>query len=207
MRRESATVVCLTGEITGSLLAALGRSGNVSVARPPAVEDEHDDAGRGRPESGWEPGARAMREAARRRSTFVIVPDDPLAGVAAAWSTMWEPAAGPGAPQAFEAGAAGALSAWHDKQFELPDYYLVAAPTPYSATGPDFYLGPLRAVRPRRVAVAGISAGANAAAQAALLLDTLRSAEHGPWWPPLDELLDAVRRFYAGALAETGAPA
>jgi hypothetical protein len=206
MRRESATVVGLTGEISGSLLAALGRSGNVSIARPPAAPDEREEADGGRPQSGWEPGARAMREAARRRSMFVIVPDDPLAGVAAAWSTMWEPAAGPGAPQAFEARAAEALSAWRDKQFELPDYYLVAAPAQPSVAGPDFYLGPLHAVRPRRVAVAGIG-GVDAGAQAALLLDMLRSLEHGPWWPPLDELLDAVRHFYAGALAETAAPA
>ena len=206
MRRESATVVGLTGEVTSSLLSALSRSGNVSIARPQAPLDEQEEAGDGRPQSGWEPGARAMREAARRRSTFVIVPDDPLAGVAAAWSAMWEPAAGPGAPQAFETRAAGALGAWRDKQFELPDYYLVAAPAQRTATGPDFYLGPLHAVRPRRVAVAGV-AGADAAAQAALLLDTLRSLEHGPWWPPLDELLDAVRRFYAGALADTSAPA
>jgi hypothetical protein len=88
----------------------------------------------------------------------------------------------------------------------LPDYYLVAAPAQPSAAGPDFYLGPLHAVRPRRVSVAGV-AGADAAAQAALLLDTLRSLEHGPWWPPLDELLDAVRHFYAGTLAEMGSQA
>jgi hypothetical protein len=206
MRRESATVVGLAGGITGSVLAALGRSGNVSVARPPAAPDEQDKARGNRLESGWEPGARAMREAARRRSMFVLVPDDPLAGVAAAWSTMWEPAAGPGAPRAFEARAAEVLGAWRDKQFELPDYYLVAAPAQPCATGPDFYLGPLRAVRPRRVAVAGI-AGADPAAQVPLLLDTLRALEHGPWWPPLDQLLDAVRHFYAGALAETSAPA
>jgi hypothetical protein len=206
MRRESATVVSLTGDITGSLLGALGRSGNVSIARPPASQGEHEEADGGRPQSGWEPGARAMREAARRRSMFVMVPDDPLAGVAAAWSAMWEPAAGPAAPQAFEANAAEALGAWRDKQFELPDYYLVAATAQPAATGPDFYLGPLHAVRPRRVAVAAV-AGADASAQAALLLDTLRALEHGPWWPPLDELLDAVRHFYAGALAETSAPA
>lgn len=203
MRRESATVVSLTGEITASLLAALGRSGNVSIARPPAASDKQEDPGGG-PLSGWEPGARAMREAARRRSMFVIVPDDPLAGVATAWSTMWEPAAGPGAPQAFEAQAAQTLAAWRDKQFELPDYYLVTAPPERDATRPDFYLGPMHAVRPRRVAVAGVAA-ADAAAQAALLLDTLRSLEHGPWWPPLDELLDAVRHFFAGALAESAA--
>jgi hypothetical protein len=206
MRRESATVVGLTGEITGSLLVALDRSGNVSVARAPAAADEPEAADGGVPERAWEPGARAMREAARRRSMFVIVPDDPLAGVAAAWTAMWEPAAGPGAPAAFEASAAEALAAWRGKQFELPDYYLVAAAAQPSVNGPDFYLGPLRGVRPRRVAVAGVAGGTDAPAQAALLLDTLRSLEHGPWWPPLDELLDATRHFYAGALAETAAP-
>jgi len=81
---------------------------------------------------------------------------------------------------------------------------VVAAPVQRTVAGPDFYLGPLRAVRSRRVAVAGV-AGLDADAQAELLLDTLRSLEHGAWWPPLDELLDAVRHFYAGALAETGA--
>jgi len=75
----------------------------------------------------------------------------------------------------------------------------MAAPRP-GGTGPDLYLGPLRAARPRRVAVAGIS---DSPGQSASLLDTLRSLEHGPWWPPLDELIDAARRFYAGGLAET----
>jgi hypothetical protein len=37
------------------------------------------------------------------------------------------------------------------------------------------------------------------------VLDTLRSLEHGPWWPPLGELIDAARRFYAGGLAGTQA--
>jgi hypothetical protein len=79
----------------------------------------------------------------------------------------------------------------------LPDYYLVVAPAIQDAAEPDLYLGPLRAVRPRRVAVAGI---ADSRAQSTLLLDALRSLEHGPWWPPLDELLDSARHFYAGAL-------
>ena len=51
--------------------------------------------------------------------------------------------------------------------------------------------------------MAGLAA---AAAQAASLLDQLRALELGPWWPPLDELLDAARRFYAGGLAETQQP-
>ncbi len=201
MRRESSTVVALVGDVTGGLLAGLGGSANVSVARAPAAgtgqpADEEPAAAR----PGWAPGALAMREAARRNSTYVIVPDDPLAEVAAAWRTMWDVTAGPGGAAGFEASAAAALAAWLDKRFELPDYYLVIAAAQPGESGPDLYLGPLRATRPRRVAVAGIADGPGSPAR---ILDTLRSLEHGPWWPPLDELIDAARRFYAGGLAET----
>lgn len=201
MRRESSTVVVLVGEVGSALLADIARSPNVSVARAPAAESEEPAADAdvaGRP--GWEPGALAMREAARRRSTYVIVPEDPLADVAARWRAMWDVSAGSLGAAGFEASAADALAAWRAKRFELPDYYLVMAPAQDSATGPDLYLGPLRAVRPRRVAVAGI---AGSPAQAARLLEALRSLEHGPWWPPLDELLDAARHFYAGGLDVT----
>ncbi len=199
MRRESSTVVALVGQVDDELLAGLGRSGNVSVARAPG-------AGAGQPgkeppeRPGWEAGALAMREAARRSSTYVIVAEDPLADVAAAWQAMWDVASGPGCAAGFEARAAEALTAWRDKRFELPDYYLVTAAAPPGGTGPDLYLGPLRAARPRRVAVAGI---AGSPGWGTRVLDTLRSLEHGPWWPPLDELIDAARRFYAGGLAET----
>ena len=37
MRRESSTVVVLVGEVGEGLLAGLGRSGNVSLARAPAA--------------------------------------------------------------------------------------------------------------------------------------------------------------------------
>jgi hypothetical protein len=214
MRRESSTVVAVVGEFGDGLLAGLTQSPNVSVARPPNDADGQppgDEAAAGhRP--GWEAGALALREAARRRSTYVIVPDDPLAEVAAAWRAMWElpggsgrsgGPGGPGAAAKFEERATEAVAAWRDKRFELPDYYLVVAPPLQAAAAPDMYLGPLRAVRPRRVAMAGI---ADSAGQAVQLLDTLRSLEHGPWWPPLDELLDAARHFYAGGLAETQRP-
>ena len=204
MRRESSTVVVLVGDVSEGLLASLSRSPNVSIARAPA-----GGAGQTGPEEsptarpGWEMGALALREAARRSSTYVIVPDDPLADVAAAWRAMWDVAGGPGGGRGaagFEQYAADALTAWRNKRFELPDYYLVMATAQPGGTGPDLYLGPLRAARPRRVAVAGI---ADDPGQADRLLDTLRSLEHGPWWPPLDELIDAARRFYAGGLAET----
>lgn len=125
--------------------------------------------------------------------------------------------------------ASEALAAWRAKTFELPDYYLVAARVTPQAPGPDLYLGPLRAVRARRVALAvtdpigasGIGSGGLIASTSAAIsseaasglgssddqvsrvIRSLRSLEAGPWWPPLDELLDAARRFYPGALAET----
>ncbi len=201
MRRESSTVVALVGEVSDGLLAGLGRSGNVSVARAPAAgtgQAGPEESAAARP--GWEAGALAMREAARRSSTYVIVADDPLADLATAWQAMWTVPGGPEGAVRFEQRAAETLAAWRDKRFELPDYYLVIAAAQPDGTSPDLYLGPLRAVRPRRVAVAGI---ADSPGQASRLLDTLRSLEHGPWWPPLDELIEVARRFYAGGLTET----
>ena len=202
MRRESSTVVVVVGQFGDGLLTGLTQSPNVSVARASdnTAGQTSADGAAAEQRPGWEAGALALREAARRRSTYVIVPDDPLADVAAAWRAMWEPSGGPAAAVSFEERAAETLVAWRDKRFELPDYYLVVAPPLQAAASPDMYLGPLRAVRPRRVAVAGV---AESAGQAGQLLDTLRSLEHGPWWPPLDELLDAARHFYAGGLAET----
>ena len=191
-------MVVLVGEVSEGLLAEVGRSGNVSVARAPDAGPQ--DAAQPRP--AWQQGTLAMREAAGRQSAYVIVPDDPLAGVAAAWRAMWDVASGPGGVAAFEEHAAQALAAWRDKRFELPDYYLVVAGAHADGMGQDLYLGPLRARRPRRVVVAGAD---DDPGRAGRVLDALRSLEHGPWWPPLDELIDAARRFYAGGLTETQA--
>jgi hypothetical protein len=191
-------MVVLVGEVGEGLLAELGRSGNVSVVRAPDAAQQ-DGA---QPPPAWQAGAMAMREAARRQSAYVIVPDDPLAGVAASWRAMWDVARGPGGVAAFEEHAAQTLAAWRDKRFELPDYYLVVAAARADGMGQDMYLGPLRAGRPRRVVVASAGDGPG---QAGRVLDALRSLEHGPWWPPLDELIDVARRFHAGGLAETQA--
>jgi hypothetical protein len=201
MRRESSTVVVLAGEVAEGLLAELARSVNVSVARAPAAgagQPGAEEPAAARP--GWEAGALALREAARRQSAYVIVPEDPLVDVAAAWRAMWDVPGGPGGAARFEQSAAQALAAWRDKRFDLPDYYLIVAAAAPDDAGPDLYLGPLRAARPRRVVVAGI---AGRPGHTARVLDALRSLEHGPWWPPLDELIDAARQFYAGGLAET----
>ncbi|MDR2986114.1 MAG: hypothetical protein LBV34_14860, partial [Nocardiopsaceae bacterium] len=149
MRRESSTIVVLIGEASEGLLAGLASSPNVAVARAPAQENARPS--QPKPERpGWEPGALAMRDAARLRSTYVVVAGDPLADVAAGWQAMWEVPGGPDAAVDFEQRAADALSAWRRKQFELPDYYLVMAPAQPENNTPDLYLGPLRAARPRR---------------------------------------------------------
>ena len=200
MRRESSTVVVIVGAVGEELLSKLGRSPNVSIARAPGTGAGHagaEEPAGARP--GWEAGALALREAARRVSAYVVVPDDPLADVSAAWRAMWDVADARGAA-GFEERAGEALVAWRDKRFELPDYYLVVAEARPGGTGPDLYLGPLRAARPRRVAVAATD---ESPGQAARVLDALRSLEHGPWWPALDELIGVARRFYAGGLAET----
>jgi hypothetical protein len=135
MRRESSTVVALVGDVAGDLLAGLGRSPNVAVARAPATASAAGGSGAPPARPGWELGALAMREAARRRSMYVIAADDPLAEVAASWQQMWDLSAGSPGSAGFEASAADALAAWRDKRFELPDYYLVIAPAQAAATG------------------------------------------------------------------------
>jgi hypothetical protein len=207
MRRESSTVVAMVGEVREALLAEVSRSPNVSVV-PSAKDDD-----------GVEAAAAALREASGRASPFVLVPADPLAAVASGWRAMWDLSHGPQAAAEFELRAGEALAAWRAGRFELPDYYLVLAPVAPAVgaaaaggaggagagasgagTGaPDLHLGPLRAARPRRVAVVG---PADVREQAARVRATLRSLPYGPWWPPLDELIDTTRRFFAGGLAE-----
>jgi len=202
VRRNPATVVVLAGQASEGLLAAVGRSMNVSLVRPEEPGD------------GLEAAAGALRRAAGISSPYVLVAADPLAAVAAEWQAMWEISREPRGSEAFELRAAEALAAWRADRFELPDYYLVLAPAGLrqqekehaGSAGteeqrPDFYLGPLRSVRPHRVEVV---AAAEPAEQAAGLLSALGALRHGRWWPPLEEVIDAARRFYPGALAESG---
>jgi hypothetical protein len=197
MRRDASTVVVLAGDTGEDLLGALGRAPNVSLVRSPGQNGNPLQA-----------AASALREASRRASSYALVPQDPLAAVAGAWRAMWDVAQGPGGAEAFEVQAAEVMAAWHGGQFELPDYYLVLAPaTDDSAAG--FHLGPLRAVRPHRVTVVTSAANRSGAGlrpdgreRYAAVLHALSSLRHGPWWPPLDELIGAARQFYPGGLAE-----
>lgn len=213
MRHNPSTVVVLAGQPSEQVLAALDQSLNVVLVRPRAASSgtAAKDA------NGIEAAAGALRRAAGISAAYVLVAADPLSAVATAWQAMWAVTAEPRGSDEFELRATEALAAWRSRQFELPDYYLVLAdesvaraahgPGTPSDSGPgeplaDFYLGPLRAVRPNRVAVA---AGASAAAQADALLAELGSLRHGPWWPSLDDVLRTARGFYPGTLAESAA--
>ena len=210
VRRNPSTVVVLAGQPGEQVLAAVSRSLNVVLVRPEPLSSGGDAGG---PGTAVEAAAGALRRAAGIAAPYVLVAADPLSAVAAAWHAMWEITSGPRGSDEFELRAAEALAAWRAKRFELPDYYLVLAEQPAPGGGApggsaesepraDFYLGPLRSVRPNRVSVA---AGTSPAAQADALLSELGSLRHGPWWPSLDEIFAAARGFYPGSLAESHA--
>jgi hypothetical protein len=203
MRRSSSTVVVLAGRVPAEVLGAVRRSMNVTLIRP---AEPAGPAGSDRDEI--EAAAGALSRAARSTAPYALVSADPLAPVAASWQAMWDVTRQPGSAP-FEQDAARVLVAWRAGRFELPDYYLVlaAAPEPLASAGdadqgPDFYLGPLRSARPHRVAVV---AATEPAQQAAGVLQALGSLRHGPWWPGLDEVIEAARGFYPGRLAEADA--
>jgi hypothetical protein len=194
MRRNASTVVVLPGPAPAEVLSAVGRSMNVALIQP---HDPVDDDG-----DGLAAAAGALQQAGRSTSAYALVPADPLAAVAASWRAMWD-VSRPEGPAGFDAEALKALTAWRSGRFELPDYYLILAAGPEAADqGPDFYLGPLRTARPQRVALV---AATEPAQQAVGVLQALGSLPYGPWWPDLDEVIEAARTFYPGRLAEGAA--
>jgi hypothetical protein len=191
MRRNASTVVVLAGAVPGEVLAAVGRSMNVTLYRPERPAGQEGD--------GLAGAAEALQRAGRASSPYALVPADPLAAVAASWREMWDVSRQEG-PAAFEQEAVKALAAWRAGRFELPDYYLVLE----GREGPDFYLGPLRSARAHRVVLVPEQEPAQ---QAAGVLHALGSLRHGPWWPGLDEVIEVARRFYPDSLAEGNATA
>ena len=199
MRRNSCTVIVLAGPVPAEVLGTLSRSMNVTLVRP---ADQDGSA----VTDGLAAAADALRRAASATSAYALVTADPLAAVAEGWQGMWD-LAHPQGPARFEQEASAALAAWRAGRFELPDYYLVTAAEdggrPPDQLEQTLYLGPLRAARPHRVAFVPATEPAE---QAAGVLQALGSLRHGPWWPPLDDLIAAARTFYPGSLAEAAPP-
>jgi hypothetical protein len=223
MRRNSSTVVVVAGSVPTQVLAAVGRSMNVTLIRLENPGGRDSPADSMAAVAGDMAAADALRRAGRAQAPYALVPADPLAAVAASWQAMWDVSRQPG-PAEFEKEAATALAAWRAGRFELPDYYLVLAADTHPGSGPgagpgsgpgsgpreagdhgpDFYLGPLRSVRPHRVAVV---AAAEPTQQAVGVLHALGSLRHGPWWPGLDDVIETARTFYPNTIAtETPSP-
>ncbi len=205
MRRNASTVVVLPGPAPAEVLAAVGRSMNVALIRPPEPADDDRD--------GLEAAAGALQQAGRSTSAYALVPADPLAALAASWRVMWD-VSRPEGPAGFEAEALKVLTAWRSGRFELPDYYLVLGP-PAGPAGSRRSAPPV----PRPPAIRGrtstsarcgppgrsgwpLVAATEPAQQAAGVLQALGSLPYGPWWPGLDEVIEAARTFYPGQLAE-----
>jgi hypothetical protein len=180
-------VVILAGEVTPATLRAIDRSANVALIR--AGTDDLAGA------------TDALARAARITAPYVLVAADPLAAPAAQWRAMWDIKAEQHDFAPFEVAASEAVAAWRAGTFELPDYYLVLTGT--QPADPDFHLGPLRAERPNRVAVAVMQETATPVSQAAEVLHVMSSLRHGPWWPPLDQIIATARDFYPGSLTAT----
>ena len=119
MRRNSSTVVVLVGEVADALLAAVGRSLNISVIRPAEAAGDR-----------LELAAEALSRASRTGSPYLLVPADPLASVAEQWRAMWDVSRQTPGSGEFEVQAGLALAAWRAGRFELPDYYLDVAAAP-----------------------------------------------------------------------------
>jgi hypothetical protein len=194
MRRGSSTVVALVGDIDGDLLARLGRPPNVSVLEPS--------------EPGPDAALETFSRAGRLLTPYAAVAADPLAGLASEWQKMWSV----GSPEhLFEERAGEAIAAWQRGRLELPDYYIVVLDPPASSIDPDqpephpydFHLGVLRSERPARVAEV---VGAEPAETAARALHALSTLRHGPWWPPMDRLVESIRSFFPGRFAAGPAP-
>lgn len=190
MRRGASTVVALVGEVREDLLQELARSPNVSVVRPSGA--------------GLEAALEASAAAEGRASPYVLLAADPLEAVAREWRAMWERGSD---PSPFELRAGEAVAAWRAGRLQLPDYYVVVAPDP----GPnppavphphDLHLGLLRDQRPSRVVL--VVAGEERE-ETARVLGALRRLGQGPWWPPLDELVEAAPRYLPAAVATPAA--
>jgi hypothetical protein len=185
MRRGSSTVVVLVGVPGPGLLEALGGSANVAIS-----------GGIG---GGLERAISALEKASGTSSPYVVVGADPLGEVALEWRDLWN--AGDRRHE-FERVVGEALSAWRSGRFELPDYYVVVL----SPNGrgdalvhhQDFHLGLLRSHRPARVLP--VLSPEEQSEEAALVLSVLSNLPQGPWWPPLDRLVNAAESFFPGDL-------
>ena len=178
------------GPAPGEVLAALGRSMNVALIRPAD--------GRGR---------RGSAAAARRRCSGPAGPRHPTPWCPPTRSRPW-PRAGARCGMCRSRRVRPRSSRRRSRPWPRGGRGGSSCPTTTwcsparTPEGPDFYLGPLRSARSRRVVLVPEQEPAQ---QAAGVLHALGSLRHGPWWPGLDEVIEVARRFYPDSLAEGSA--
>jgi hypothetical protein len=224
VRHGASTVIVLTssgsGPLPGQVLAAVERSMNVALIRPDemtGVTDALRRAGRAAARYALVPADplaelaaswQAMWDVARQQGSAAFELE--AARVLAAWRAgQFELpdyylvlAADPLLPASPALAADQTLAANRTlADRTLADRTMPNDRSPAADTtiehGADFYLGPLRSVRPHRVAAV---APGEPAEQASGVLRALGSLQHGPWWPGLDDIIATARNFYPGAL-------
>jgi hypothetical protein len=114
-------------------------------------------------------------------TTYLVVDDDPLGDVADAWTRLFDEA---GPIGELEVAVADTIARWRAGSIELPDYYLVTGVDDLAPTRRHWYFGVLHDAAAHRVVP--VDPGADA------VVGALDSLAPGPWWPPLDRLLDGI---------------
>lgn len=116
--------------------------------------------------------AEVMEIAGRSAATYVVHDADPLADVAAAWTTYFD---GTGVVGALEVAIEAALAELRADRLVLPDYYLVLDPDGMTETWRHWWLGVLAGAAPVRVVPVRPSAAA--------ISEELGRLVAGRWWP------------------------
>jgi hypothetical protein len=167
MQRSSSTVVALVGPGAGDAVPALARVGVRSVVTDPALPP-------------LERAAAAQQGSAAAGAAVAVHDADPLAAVVDAWVHLFD---GTGAVGEVEVQRSAAVARWRASTIELPDYYLLLDADAWEPTRRHWFLGVLfAAATPRVVPVRG----------RADIPAALRHLPAGPWWPPMDRLLDGI---------------
>jgi hypothetical protein len=130
-----------------------------------------------------ERSAAAWAQAKKASRTYFVHDADPLADVAGAWVEFFD---GNAAHGSIEVMREQALGRWRSGSVFLPDYFLVDGSEAMSATQRHWYFGVLAGAAIHRVV---------AKDPARSIGDHLRTLGAGPWWPPMDELLDGIEHL------------
>src|SRR6266498_1526031 len=124
------------------------------------------------------------RAAKGMHAPYLVHDADALGVVADAWVRRFDQQ---GPVGELEVAVSETLARWRADTIDLPDYYLVLDSDSWDATRRHWYLGVLHRSAPSRVVP---SSGDPAEVEA-----RLAQLSSGPWWPPLDQLLDSVDRL------------